>query len=94
MNLFEKKISSKSIFEGKIFSVSVDDVELPNGKKSSREIVHVGKASCVLAQLPNGKFILERQYRSPYEKILLELPAGKCEKDDRIKEIKITSEKV
>ena len=82
MNLFEKKSSSKSVFEGKIFSVSVDDVELPNGKKSSREIVHVGKASCVLAQLPNGKFILERQYRSPYEKILLELPAGKCEKDE------------
>ena len=91
MNLFEKKISSKSVFEGKIFSVSVDDVELPNGKKTSREIVHVGKASCVLAQLPNGKFILERQYRSPYEKILLELPAGKCEKDDRIKRNRISN---
>ena len=82
MDLNEKKINSKEIFKGKIFEVTVDEVELPNGKQTTREVVKVGKASCVLAQLPNGKFILERQFRYPYGKILYELPAGKCDANE------------
>ena len=40
MELFEKKINSRQIFDGVVVKLFVDDVELPDGKKAIREIVH------------------------------------------------------
>ncbi len=71
-----KKIDSKEVFKGKIIDVSVDTYESSDGVQFDREVVHHKKVSCVLAQLPNGKFIMERQYRFPYDKIIYEIPGG------------------
>ena len=54
----------------------------PNGHKSSRELIRHCKASCVIAKLDNGNFLLEKQYRYPYDEVILEFPAGKCDKDE------------
>lgn len=81
MELKEKKLGGQTIYEGKILSLDVDEVLCPSGKKSKREVVRHCKASAIIATI-NDKFILEEQYRYPYDEIILEIPAGKCNKDE------------
>lgn len=76
MDLKEKTISSEQIYKGKIIDVYKDRVICPNGKESVREVVRHCKASCVVAEL-DGKIIMERQYRYPFDEVMIELPAGK-----------------
>lgn len=80
--MVEKTITSQSIYEGRIIQVRVDEVELPNGKTASREIVHHNGAVAVLAVTDEDKIVLVRQYRKPMDRILLEIPAGKLEGDE------------
>ena len=86
MDLKEKKLTSKEIYKGKIIDVYCDQVLCPNGNISTREVVRHCKASCILAFLPNGKVLLEKQYRYPYDEILYELPAGKVDEKEDCKE--------
>lgn len=82
MELKEKTISSEEIYKGKIIDVYRDKVLCPNGKESYREYIKHCRASCVVAKLPNGKFLIEKQYRYPYDEIIYEFPAGKCDKGE------------
>ncbi len=82
MNLTETKISSKPIFEGKIMSVSVDTVLLPNGEQSFREILHHNGAVAVVPITDDGHVVLERQFRYAIGETLIEVPAGKLEKGE------------
>jgi len=76
----EQTISSKPIYKGKVISLQVDTVTLPNGGTSTREIVrHPGGVS-VLALL-DGKMLVVEQYRKPLGKSQIEIPAGKLDKD-------------
>lgn len=76
MNFKEKKLNSVTVFDGKIFKVEVDDIELPDGKKSFRECVrHSGGAAVLFVK--DGCVLLVRQFRYLYGKELYELPAGK-----------------
>ena len=79
MDKKEKQLSSKEIYKGKILDLWVDDVLCPNGHQSKREVIRHCKASAILAFDQNGKVILEDQYRYPYDKIIKEIPAGKCD---------------
>lgn len=82
MELNEKTLSEEVIFEGKIITVHVDDIALPDGKKSKREVVEHSGGVCVAALSEDMKLKFVRQYRYPYKKVLLELPAGKLEKGE------------
>jgi ADP-ribose pyrophosphatase len=85
-NLIEKKIKSENIFDGILLNVKKDTVELPNGKETVREyIVHPG-AVVLVAFLPNGNIILERQFRYPVGKIFNELPAGKIDAGENLED--------
>ncbi|RUL55100.1 NUDIX hydrolase [Lysinibacillus antri] len=75
----EKTIHSNEIFKGKIISLKVDDVLLPNGKESKREIVNHPGAVAVIAVTDEGKLILVEQYRKALERSIIEIPAGKLE---------------
>lgn len=79
---FEKQLTSDTKFQGRIFTVTVDDVELENGEKSKREIVHHNGGACILPLFDNGDICLVRQFRYAYGKELWELPAGKLEKNE------------
>ncbi|ALC90048.1 ADP-ribose pyrophosphatase [Bacillus sp. FJAT-18017] len=81
-NLEEKTIGSKEIFSGRIITVKLDEVELPNGKTSTREIVKHPGAVAVLAVTDDNKIVMVEQYRKPMEKILVEIPAGKLEEGE------------
>lgn len=79
MDFTEKTLSQKYHFKGKIMSARVDEIELPNGKKSIREVCeHVGGVG-VLPIDENGNIILVRQFRYPYKEVIYEIPAGKLD---------------
>lgn len=82
MRLFEKTVSSKEIFKGKIIEVHLDEVELPDGQIRPRELVIHNGGVCVAALSKEGTLKFVRQFRYPYQKVLLELPAGKLEKGE------------
>lgn len=80
MSKFEEKtIQSKEIFDGKVIHVSVDQVRLPNGETSIRELVKHQGAVAVVAVTDDQRFLMVEQYRKPLEKLLVEIPAGKLE---------------
>ena len=84
MELFEKTLSSTNVFDGKVVKLKKDEIELPNGEKAVREyITHPGGA-CVLA-VENGYIYFVKQFRYPYQKTLLEIPAGKLNKGENPK---------
>ncbi|GHU10301.1 NUDIX hydrolase [Betaproteobacteria bacterium] len=79
ISLTETQLASRVVFQGKLLKVLSDRVRLPNGAESVREhIVHPG-AALILAQLPDGALLFERQFRYPLKKTFLELPAGKLD---------------
>lgn len=82
MNLEEKTLSETYHFKGRVINLRVDDVELPDGHKSIREIVEHPGGVCVAALTPDGKLPFVRQFRYPYKEIVTELPAGKLEKGE------------
>ncbi|KKE80693.1 NUDIX hydrolase [Oceanobacillus caeni] len=75
----EKTIRSEKIFDGKIVQLQVDEVQLPNGKTSQREIVKHPGAVAVIAITKENKIVFVEQYRKPLERSLIEIPAGKLE---------------
>ena len=80
MELIEKTVSSKYIFEGQVVRLRYDEVELPDGSFSTREIIEHNGGVAVAAITDNDEIILVRQYRHPYGEVILEIPAGKMEK--------------
>ena len=75
--LREIQVGSEDIFEGVILNVKRDQVQLPNGHRSIREVIrHVG-AVCVVPVTADGKVVVERQYRYPIDQVITEIPAGK-----------------
>ncbi|TDF99265.1 NUDIX hydrolase [Paenibacillus piri] len=74
----ETTVSSQPIFQGKVISLQVDTVTLPNGQTATREIVKHPGAVAVLA-LVDDRLLVVEQYRKPMDKTLIEIPAGKLE---------------
>ncbi|MBR1886357.1 MAG: ADP-ribose pyrophosphatase, partial [Schwartzia sp.] len=64
-DLMEKKLSSESVFDGKLLHVRRDTVLLPNGHETTREWVAHPGASAVLPVTEDGNVVLVRQYRYP-----------------------------
>lgn len=82
MNFTEKTLSVNTIFKGKIIDVHVDDIELPDGKKAKREVVEHSGGVCVAPLTDNDELLMVRQFRYPFSRELLEVPAGKLEKGE------------
>ena len=84
VDLTEAMLDSTRIYEGKLLKVNVDRVRLPDGGESTREyIVHPG-AVVIIPVLPNGKVIMERQFRYPHHREFIEFPAGKIDPGEDI----------
>ena len=79
MELTEKRISRKNIYECPVFKVFEDKVELPNGNISTRNIINHRGGVCIAALKENGNILLVKQFRYVYNEVILEFPAGKKE---------------
>lgn len=75
----EKTLSSQLIFEGRVVKLRVDTVEMPGGRKTTREIVEHSECVAVVAIDAEDNVVLVSQFRKPVEKELLEIPAGGIE---------------
>jgi len=77
-----KLTNSKTLFEGKVFNLKVDEIEYDSGNKGIREvIVHPGGA-VVIPVTNEGKLVMVTQIRYPFQTTLLEFPAGKLDIDE------------
>jgi ADP-ribose pyrophosphatase len=79
MDLTEKQLDSQVMYDGGFIEVLKDTVLLPDGSKSTREYITHPGAVAMLAQLPNGNLVMERQFRYPLHREFIELPAGKID---------------
>jgi len=77
MHLYEKQVKSEVIHEGKIIRVTRDTVELENGQEALREVVHHSGGVCVVPITENDEIIFVKQFRYPFNDVLMEIPAGK-----------------
>ena len=79
MELMEKTLTSKLVYDGGLLKVHYDTVELINGRTSWREVIRHPGAVVMVPIDDEDNIYLVRQYRYPYAKVLLEVPAGKLE---------------
>lgn len=79
----EVTLRTEPIFQGKVISLQVDTVRLPDGKEATREIVkHPGAAAVIPLLGDKEKMIVVEQYRKPLEKSQVEIPAGKLDQGE------------
>jgi ADP-ribose pyrophosphatase len=78
----EKTLSSNLLHRGRHFDFLQDEVELPNGSRTKRDVVRHPGAVAIVPLLPDGRIVLVRQYRYAAGKTLLEIPAGTLEPDE------------
>ena len=78
-DLTEKTLSREEKYQGSFLSLHVDQVQLPNGRTSFREVVEHVDGVAILALDEGENVALVRQYRYPMRQLLLELPAGKLD---------------
>jgi ADP-ribose pyrophosphatase len=75
----EKTLKTRTVFEGRILSLDVLDVELADGRIGKREIIRHGAAVAVIARRRDGRFVFIRQFRKAMERICFEVMAGNCD---------------
>jgi 8-oxo-dGDP phosphatase len=72
-------LDSRVVHEGRLSSIRVDRVRMPDGSTADREIVEHPSAVAVVAVDADARVVLLRQYRHPVGDLVLELPAGKLD---------------
>ena len=82
MELWEKTVSSQTIYEGKIITMKLDQAQLVNGATASREVVEHPGGVPILPLYDDGTVPIVRQFRYPFQKVITELPAGKLERGE------------
>ncbi|EEU12688.1 MULTISPECIES: NUDIX hydrolase [Anaerococcus] len=83
MDNYEKTIKVDNIYEGKILSLRVETVEMPDKKYSKREIVDHVKGVGIIAFDGEDSIYLVRQYRKAIDEFTLEIPAGLVEVNEK-----------
>lgn len=82
--LIERRVSGEQVYRGQFLDVRRDVVVQPDGHTTAREyIVHPG-AVMVVPLLDDGRLVMERQFRYPLGRVLLEFPAGKIDPGEAI----------
>jgi ADP-ribose pyrophosphatase len=84
--MFERTLSTRTVFSGRVVRVEVQDVELENGQKAYREVVRHKGAVAVLAQKPDGRFVLVKQFRTGSRQVMTEVIAGILEPGEQPEE--------
>lgn len=78
--------NSDIVFKGFVFDIKVDQIEYNSGNEGVREVILHNGGAVVLPVTEDGKIVLVKQYRYPFDEIMYELPAGKLEKNEDPKE--------
>lgn len=83
MDKFEEKtLSSKVVYQGRIFDITDDEIVLSDGLARHREIIRHSGGVVIFALKDNGNMLLVKQYRYAVKSVQTELPAGRLEKGE------------
>ena len=82
MDLEEKLVRTKVVYQGKYIRAEERIVRLPNGEEAQREIITPPDAVGILPIDADGKVYLVRQYRPAIGRVTLEIPAGILEPEE------------
>ena len=79
-----KLVSSKVVFQGRLFRVMHDKIIEPDGTRQERDVIRHSGSVVILALDKSKKkkdpyIVIERQYRHAANQYLWELPAGKLD---------------
>ena len=82
-------VSSKTVYKGKVFSVTADQVVEPGHVTAQRDVIRHNGSVVILAvdhsrSKSDPDILLIRQYRHAAEQFLLELPAGRIEPGEKL----------
>ena len=78
-HLKETLVRAEQAWHGRFLDVRRDTVALPDGKQATREYIKHPGAVMVVPLLPDGRVLMERQFRHPMQRVMLEFPAGKID---------------
>lgn len=78
-HLEEKEIESRQVYQGRLLDVRCDRVMTPDGHEATREFVRHQGAAVIIPWLANGHLLMERQFRYPVKRAMIESPAGKID---------------
>jgi ADP-ribose diphosphatase len=78
-DLSERRLSTELVYDGKLLKVRSDTVRLPDGGSAGREWIDHPGAVAVLALTDSGELVMERQFRYPLGRDMIEIPAGKID---------------
>jgi len=81
-DLAETLLAGEEVFSGRLLKVYRDRVRLPDGSESVREYIRHPGAVAIVALLDDDRVVLERQFRYPLGRVLVEIPAGKLEQGE------------
>lgn len=78
-HLRETRIDGELAYDGHFLKVTRDRIKLPDGSVTQREFIRHPGAIVILPLLPDGRVLLERQFRYPNDRVFIEFPAGKID---------------
>jgi ADP-ribose pyrophosphatase len=78
----ETKVSSKTVYRGRLLQVLEDEVRLPDGRPARREYVRHPGACAMVPLVDERTVVLVRQFRYPMGRHFLEIPAGKIDQGE------------
>lgn len=76
----------KTMYKGRVFSVYEEDVVYPEGKSHRVSVVEHSPSAVILPITKEGRIVLLKQFRGPYKKRIVELPAGKVDEGEKPEE--------
>lgn len=72
-------LSSSLAFQGGFLKIDAVDIELPNGHRTTHEVIRHPGAVCIIALNDEGQILVVRQFRTALERMTVEVPAGKLD---------------
>jgi ADP-ribose pyrophosphatase len=78
-HLREETILTEQVWRGRLLDVRRDTVRLPDGREATREYIAHPGAVMIVPILSDGRLVMERQWRTPLRRVMLEFPAGKLD---------------
>ena len=82
MEYTETRLGTISRYTGRVVSVRMDRVSMPDGANVLREVVEHSGGVTIIPVDDEGFVYCVRQFRYPFAETLLEVPAGKLELDE------------
>ena len=83
MNLQEERLSGKHVFKGRIIDLEVDQIQLPDGHNSIREVINHPGGVAIAALNERDELLMVRQFRYPFRTVLLELPLEAAKREQK-----------